>query len=61
MVDKVVNVVFNMIVLVIILLKIFVEKVLGLKSVDLNRIIIVKMIIDNKIKEFSNVDLIKVI
>ncbi|ELJ0889116.1 tape measure protein [Listeria monocytogenes] len=61
MVDKVVNAASNMIVPTINLPKISAEKALGLKSVDLNRTITVKTIIDNKTKESSNTDLIKAI
>ncbi|EAD0659981.1 TPA: tape measure protein [Listeria innocua] len=61
MVDKVVNAASNMTVPAIILPKISAEKALGLKSVDLNRTITVKTIIDNKTKESSNADLIKAI
>ncbi|EAA0292148.1 tail tape measure protein [Listeria monocytogenes] len=61
MVDKVVNAASNMTVPVITLPKISAEKALGLKSVDLNRTITVKTIIDNKTKESSNADLIKAI
>ncbi|EAE4876533.1 tail tape measure protein [Listeria monocytogenes] len=61
MVDKVVNAASNMTVPTINLPKISAEKALGLKSVDLNRTITVKTIIDNKTKESSNVDLIKAI
>ncbi|EJG4806091.1 tape measure protein [Listeria innocua] len=59
MVDKVVNAASNMTVPTITLPKISAEKALGLKSVDLNRTITVKTIIDNKTKESSNADLIK--
>ncbi|EAC7008417.1 tail tape measure protein [Listeria monocytogenes] len=61
MVDKVVNAASNMTVPAINLPKISAEKALGLKSVDLNRTITVKTIIDNKTKESSNADLIKAI
>ncbi|EAE7011132.1 tail tape measure protein [Listeria monocytogenes] len=61
MVDKVVNAASNMTVPAITLPKISAEKALGLKSVDLNRTITVKTIIDNKTKESSNADLIKAI
>ncbi|EAD2679937.1 tail tape measure protein [Listeria monocytogenes] len=61
MVDKVVNAASNMTVPTINLPKISAEKALGLKSVDLNRTITVKTIIDNKTKESSNADLIKAI
>ncbi|EAG7645541.1 tail tape measure protein [Listeria monocytogenes] len=61
MVDKVVNAASNMTVPTITLPKISAEKALGLKSVDLNRTITVKTIIDNKTKESSNADLIKAI
>ncbi|EDN7705872.1 tape measure protein [Listeria monocytogenes] len=61
MVDKVVNAASNLTVPAITLPKISAEKALGLKSVDLNRTITVKTIIDNKTKESSNADLIKVI
>ncbi|EOZ8385284.1 tape measure protein [Listeria monocytogenes] len=61
MVDKVVNAASNMTVPAISLPKISAEKALGLKSVDLNRTITVKTIIDNKTKESSNADLIKAI
>lgn len=61
MVDKVVNAASNMTVPTINLPKISAEKALGLKSVDLNRTITVKTIIDNKTKESSNTDLIKAI
>ncbi|HFK6959803.1 TPA: tape measure protein [Listeria monocytogenes] len=61
MVDKVVNSASNMTVPAINLPKISAEKALGLKSVDLNRTITVKTIIDNKTKESSNADLIKAI
>ncbi|EAW7138395.1 tape measure protein [Listeria monocytogenes] len=61
MVDKVVNAASNMTVPAITLPKISAEKALGLKSVDLNRTITVKTIIDNKTKETSNADLIKAI
>lgn len=61
MVDKVVNAASNMTVPTITLPKISAEKALGLKSVDLNRTITVKTIIDNKSKESSNADLIKAI
>ncbi|EMG5782181.1 tape measure protein [Listeria monocytogenes] len=61
MVDKVVNAASNMTVQAITLPKISAEKALGLKSVDLNRTITVKTIIDNKTKESSNADLIKAI
>ncbi|MCW10324.1 tail tape measure protein [Listeria monocytogenes] len=61
MVDKVVNAASNMTVPTITLPKISAEKALGLKSVDLNRTITVKAIIDNKTKESSNADLIKAI
>ncbi|HBI6679477.1 TPA: tape measure protein [Listeria monocytogenes] len=61
MVDKVVNAASNLTVPAITLPKISVEKALGLKSVDLNRTITVKTIIDNKTKESSNADLIKAI
>ncbi|EMD1106142.1 tape measure protein [Listeria innocua] len=59
MVDKVVNAASNMTVPTITLPKISAEKALGLKSIDLNRTITVKTIIDNKTKESSNADLIK--
>ncbi|HAA3624244.1 TPA_asm: tail tape measure protein [Listeria monocytogenes] len=59
MVDKVVNAASNMTVPTINLPKVSAEKALGLKSVDLNRTITVKTIIDNKTKESSNADLIK--
>ncbi|EAE2472398.1 tape measure protein [Listeria innocua] len=59
MVDKVVNAASNMTVPTITLPKISAEKALGLKSVDLNRTITIKTIIDNKTKESSNADLIK--
>ncbi|EAF1196133.1 tail tape measure protein [Listeria monocytogenes] len=61
MVDKVVNAASNLTVPAITLPKISAEKALGLKSVDLNRTITVKTIIDNKTKESSNADLIKAI
>lgn len=61
MVDKVVNAASYMTVPTINLPKISAEKALGLKSVDLNRTITVKTIIDNKTKESSNADLIKAI
>ncbi|EAD5544936.1 tail tape measure protein [Listeria monocytogenes] len=61
MVDKVVNAASNMTVPTITLPKVSAEKALGLKSVDLNRTITVKTIIDNKTKESSNADLIKAI
>ncbi|EKM1418845.1 tape measure protein [Listeria innocua] len=61
MIDKVVNAASNMTVPAITLPKISAEKALGLKSVDLNRTITVKTIIDNKTKESSNADLIKAI
>ncbi|EAD9183835.1 tape measure protein [Listeria monocytogenes] len=61
MIDKVVNAASNMTVPAINLPKISAEKALGLKSVDLNRTITVKTIIDNKTKESSNADLIKAI
>ncbi|MCR6361517.1 tape measure protein [Listeria monocytogenes] len=61
MVDKVVNAASNMTVPAINLPKISAEKALGLKSVDVNRTITVKTIIDNKTKESSNADLIKAI
>lgn len=61
MVDKVVNAASNMTVPAISLPKISAEKALGLKSVDVNRTITVKTIIDNKTKESSNADLIKAI
>ncbi|EAF5667387.1 tail tape measure protein [Listeria innocua] len=61
MVDKVVNAASNMTVPTINLPKVSAEKALGLKSVDLNRTITVKTIIDNKTKESSNADLIKAI
>ncbi|GAM92026.1 putative tape-measure protein [Listeria monocytogenes] len=61
MVDKVVNAASNMTVPAITLPKVSAEKALGLKSVDLNRTITVKTIIDNKTKESSNADLIKAI
>ncbi|EPY2525830.1 tape measure protein [Listeria monocytogenes] len=61
MVDKVVNAASNMTVPAINLPKISAEKALGLKSVDLNRTITVKTIIDNKTKESSNAELIKAI
>ncbi|ENA1576155.1 tape measure protein [Listeria monocytogenes] len=61
MVDKVVNAASNMTVPAINLPKVSAEKALGLKSVDLNRTITVKTIIDNKTKESSNADLIKAI
>ncbi|EIO0156826.1 tape measure protein [Listeria monocytogenes] len=61
MVDKVVNAASNMTVPTINLPKISAEKALGLKSVDINRTITVKTIIDNKTKESSNADLIKAI
>ncbi|EAD3234552.1 tail tape measure protein [Listeria monocytogenes] len=61
MVNKVVNAASNMTVPTINLPKISAEKALGLKSVDLNRTITVKTIIDNKTKESSNADLIKAI
>ncbi|EJK6744298.1 tape measure protein [Listeria monocytogenes] len=61
MVDKVVNAASNMTVPAITLPKISAEKALDLKSVDLNRTITVKTIIDNKTKESSNADLIKAI
>ncbi|MBC1485983.1 tape measure protein [Listeria seeligeri] len=61
MVDKVVNAASNMTVPTINLPKISAEKALGLKSVDLNRTITVKTIIDNKTKESNNADLIKAI
>ncbi|MBK2004017.1 tape measure protein [Listeria ivanovii subsp. londoniensis] len=41
--------------------KISTEKALGLNNIDLNRTITVKTIIDNKMKESSNADLIKAI
>lgn len=59
MVDKVVNAASNMTIPAINLPKISAEKALGLKSIDLNRTITVKTIIDNKTKESSNADLIK--
>ncbi|MFH5398989.1 tape measure protein [Listeria monocytogenes] len=61
MVDKVVNAASYMTVPTINLPKISAEKALGLKSVDLNRTITVKTIINNKTKESSNADLIKAI
>ncbi|EJV9632590.1 tape measure protein [Listeria monocytogenes] len=61
MVDKVVNAASNLTVPAITFPKISAEKALGLKSVDLNRTITVKTIIDNKTKESSNADLIKAI
>ncbi|EAE8883099.1 tail tape measure protein [Listeria monocytogenes] len=61
MVDKIVNAASNMTAPTINLPKISAEKALGLKSVDLNRTITVKTIIDNKTKESSNADLIKAI
>ncbi|EHL2675010.1 TPA: tape measure protein [Listeria monocytogenes] len=61
MVDKVVNATSYMTVPTINLPKISAEKALGLKSVDLNRTITVKTIINNKTKESSNADLIKAI
>ncbi|MGQ1776118.1 tape measure protein [Listeria monocytogenes] len=61
MVDKVVNAASNLTVPAITLPEISAEKALGLKSVDLNRTITVKTIIDNKTKESSNADLIKAI
>ncbi|EAG7277644.1 tail tape measure protein [Listeria monocytogenes] len=61
MVDKVVNAASDLTVPAITLPKISAEKALGLKSVDLNRTITVKTIIDNKTKESSNADLIKAI
>ncbi|ODD44347.1 tape measure protein [Listeria monocytogenes] len=61
MVDKVVNAASYMTVPTINQPKISAEKALGLKSVDLNRTITVKTIINNKTKESSNADLIKAI
>ncbi|EAE3657381.1 tail tape measure protein [Listeria monocytogenes] len=61
MVDSVVNAASNLTAPKITLPHVSAEKALGLKSVDLNRTITVKTIIDNKTKESSNADLIKAI